>query len=121
VRLIISGGRDYTNKAFIWFVLDYIHAERGITLLIEGGARGVDRLGREWAIDRGIPYHTEPADWDKFQKAAGAIRNRAMLKIEGVDGVVAFPGGKGTRDMVKATRQAKIPVYLPSNNFKPED
>lgn len=120
MKLIISGGRDYTNKAFIWFVLDYVHAERGITLLIEGGARGVDRLGREWAIDRGVPYHTEKADWEQFGKAAGAIRNRAMLKL-GVDGVIAFPGNRGTRDMVKATRQAKIPVYLPSFNFKPEE
>lgn len=121
MKLIISGGRDYANETFVWFVLDYVHAERGITLLIEGGARGVDRFGRNWAIDRGVPYHTEPADWDQFKKAAGAIRNRVMLKIEGVGGVIAFPGNRGTRDMVKATRQAKIPVYLPSFNFKPEE
>lgn len=119
MKVIISGGRDYQNEGFVWFVLDYVHTERGITLLIEGGARGVDRLGREWAIARGIPYHTEPADWEQFGKAAGAIRNRAMLKIEGVAGVIAFPGNRGTRDMVAATRKAKIPVYLPSHDFKP--
>lgn len=117
--LIISGGRDYDDQAFVWRVLDYVHDERVITLLIEGGARGVDRLGREWAISRGVPYHTEKADWDKFGKAAGAIRNRAMLALPNVEGVVAFPGGRGTRDMVAATRQAKLPVYLPHFNFKP--
>jgi hypothetical protein len=118
MKIIISGGRDYEDEGFVFMVLDHVHRERGITLLIEGGARGADRFGRNWAIDRGVPYHTEPADWDQFPKAAGPIRNRVMLKIEGVAGVVAFPGGKGTRDMVVATRRAKIPVYLPSFDFK---
>lgn len=118
MKVIISGGRDYQDESFVWRVLDYVHKERGITLLIEGGARGADRHGRNWAIDRGVSYHTEPAEWDKYDKAAGAIRNRAMLKIEGVAGVIAFPGGRGTRDMVKAARQAKVPVYLPSHEFK---
>lgn len=118
MKIIISGGRDYTDRAFVFLVLDHVHYHRGITLLIEGGARGVDRFGREWAIDRGVPYHTEPADWDTYPKSAGPIRNRAMLAIEGVDGVIAFPGNRGTTDMVKATRRLKIPVYLPSFDFK---
>lgn len=118
MKIIISGGRDYNDRDFVYMVLDHVHRERVITLLIEGGARGVDRLGRDWAIDRGVPYHTEPADWDTYPKSAGPIRNRAMLAIEGVDGVIAFPGGRGTTDMVKATRRVKIPVYLPSYDFK---
>lgn len=119
MKVIISGGRKFQNEAFVWRVLDHVHAKKGITLLIEGGARGVDRFGRDWAIARGVPFHTEPADWDTFKRAAGAIRNRAMLKIEGVDGVIAFPGNEGTLDMVKATRKAKISLYLPSYDFKP--
>lgn len=118
MKIIISGGRKYFDRAMVFRVLDYVHAERGITLLIEGGAKGADRLGREWAISRGIDFHTEAADWDKFKRAAGAIRNREMLKIEGVAAVIAFPGNDGTTDMVKATRKAKIPVYLPCFNFK---
>lgn len=101
MKVIVTGGRDYDERAFVYETLDKIHANVGITLLIQGGARGADRLALEWAKSRGIPFLTYEADWDTHGKAAGMIRNRQMLK-ENTDAlVVAFPGGNGTIGCVK--------------------
>jgi len=91
-------------------VLDQIHVERSIALLIHGDARCADRLAGEWAQDRGIPCRPFPADWQKHRRAAGPIRNKQML-VEGMpDLVVAFPGGRGTANMVGQARAAGIDV-----------
>src|SRR3990167_8220903 len=81
----------------------------GFTLLIEGGAAGADRLAREWAESLGILVETVPAEWDKWGKAAGAIRNRVMLQ-KAPDLVIAFAGCRGTADMMRQARAAGVPV-----------
>ena len=101
MKVIVTGGRDYDERAFVYETLDTIHRNVGITLLIEGGARGADRLGRDWAKSRGVPFLTYEADWDNQGKAAGMIRNRLMLKENKEALVVAFPGGSGTIGCIK--------------------
>jgi hypothetical protein len=115
MKLIVCGGRKYGNYFAVRHVLDTIHAKRPITLIIEGGAMGADRLARSWAIEHRIPYVTEEvtkADWDKYGRGAGPRRNGLMLKHK-PDGVVAFPGNDGTADMMKQARQAGVTVYEP--------
>jgi hypothetical protein len=62
-----------------------------------------------------------PADWKKYKRAAGHIRNKEMLDF-GFDLLIAFPGGPGTTNMITITRGAGIPVYvvpdLPETGFK---
>ena len=78
-------------------------------MVIEGGARGADRLARLWARARGIHVATVDALWDYYDNGAGPIRNQAMLQLR-PDVVVAFPGGTGTADMVKRAKAAGIQV-----------
>lgn len=114
MTLLVTGGRDYADRAAVARVLDAVHRKRPVALLREGGAAGADQLAREWAADRGVPVDTMPADWAKHGRAAGPIRNRAMLAREPLpDGVVAFPGGRGTADMVAAARAAGVTVWEP--------
>ena len=95
-------------------VLDAVHRKRPVTLLREGGAAGAAQLAREWAADRGVPVDTVPADWNAHGRAAGPIRDRAILAGEPLpDGVVAFPGGRGTAGMVAAARAAGATVWEP--------
>ncbi len=61
MNILVTGGRDYIDKERVYYALDYLHTERGITCIIQGGARGADRLAKQWAIDRGIPFENEPA------------------------------------------------------------
>jgi predicted Rossmann-fold nucleotide-binding protein len=113
MRLLVCGGRDYKNVSAVRHVLYAIHRKKVITCLIEGGATGADALAQEWARMVGIPVKTYPADWEKHEKAAGPIRNALMIEDGKPDGVVAFPGGRGTANMIDLARKAGIMVYQP--------
>jgi hypothetical protein len=86
--------------------LGVLHRTRGITLLIAGGARGADRLAEEWAKAQAIPCDLS-ASWDGLGRKAGPIRNQRMLDEGRLDLVVAFPGGRGTADML-ASRRSRL-------------
>lgn len=94
--VVVSGGRAYTNRAYVNHVLTCVHQESPITTLIEGGARGADTLAREWATTVGVPVITVAAEWDRYGKAAGRIRNIHMLRQYAPELVIVFPGGVGT-------------------------
>lgn len=112
VRIIVCGGRDYADREHVFQVLDKIHTLRGIIEVIQGEAQGADRWAREWAVGYGIPLTRCRAEWEKHGKRAGPLRNRHMLTLK-PDGVVAFPGGRGTADMISAAQEAGVPVYTP--------
>lgn len=109
LTLIICGGRGYKDRARIYSALDAIHAKRGIGKIIEGDCSGVDKIAGEWAKDRGVSLVKCPADWKANGKSAGPIRNSFMLTLK-PDGVVAFPGGDGTADMVRKAKAAGLTV-----------
>jgi len=108
-RVLVCGGRRYTNVAAIDATLGAIHGRLGIALLIEGGARGADSIARSWARGAEIPVQTVAADWATHGNAAGPIRNAKMLTLEPTL-VVAFPGDRGTADMVRRAKAANIEV-----------
>jgi hypothetical protein len=101
MRVLVYGGRDFTNKRLAFNALDLLHKEYGFTLVIDGMARGADTLGFKWAQDQGLPSERYPADWNRYQNAAGPIRNQQMIDEGKPDIAVAFPGGNGTSDMTK--------------------
>lgn len=110
MRVLVCGGRDFTNVAYIWTKLDRLHAEHPITHLIHGGARGADTIAGDWAKTKpGIERYVCRADWEKHGKAAGPKRNARMLEWK-PDLVVAFPGGRGTADMVRRSKEAGVEV-----------
>lgn len=120
LRVLVCGGRDYCDQARIYTALDRLHSERGVALIIEGGARGADRIARSWAQARGIPYKTFDAAWKRLGNAAGPVRNQQMLDEGGPDAVVAFPGGSGTADMVDRSIRAGLKVWHPGRARSPE-
>lgn len=96
MKALITGGRDFDDAE----LLDKTLSPLGITMLAQGGAKGADDLARAWAVKNKIPYTTFHAEWDKHGKAAGPIRNREMYDSFLPDITVAFPGGRGTRNMI---------------------
>jgi hypothetical protein len=117
VRVCVTGGREYGDRAHVYRILDAVHRKRPITLLLEGGACGADRLARDWAISRGVDFQTFEANWALYPGRAGNIRNSRMLREGRPALVVAFPGGSGTRDMTVKTVRAGIPM-LPASKFQ---
>lgn len=111
-KFIVCGGRDFHGRARVFAVLDAALAAYADDLMIvHGGARGADSIAGEWCSSRMVPCLIVPAQWEKHGKAAGAIRNREMLRWN-VSGVIAFPGGRGTADMIAAARSAGVTVWL---------
>ncbi len=109
--ILVCGGRDYVNRVHLFQVLTKIATEwPGQITLIHGGASGADSLAGEWAKLRGIRTTIYPADWKRDGRSAGPIRNSEMLIDGKPDLVVAFPGGRGTADMVTKARRAGIPI-----------
>lgn len=107
--VLVCGGRRFSDRRWMWSVLDYVHRTHGVDLLVEGGAEGADALAGAWATARGVPVNVYHADWDAYGTNAGPIRNRKMLEVK-PDLVLAFPGGPGTRDMCRAARKAGVVV-----------
>lgn len=114
-RVLVTGGRDFTTRAFLDAALDRYRQEHGVALIIHGGARGADALAGRWAQASGVPFVVMPAHWQAaaLGKAAGPIRNQWMLDLLHPDVVIAFPGGVGTRDMVARARRAGVDVWCP--------
>ena len=113
MRVLVCGGRNYTDKDHVGAVLGKLHDSGdgdNIDVIIHGGAAGADRLAGEWAYWMGITQQQYEADWDTHGSFAGPIRNKRMLDEGKPDLVIAFPGGRGTADMVKKARKAGVKV-----------
>lgn len=100
MRTLICGGRDYADRMRVEAVLDKLHTDAGIDLLIQGGANGADKLASDWAYSHRIAQLQFNAEWENFGTMAGPMRNKRMLEEGRPDVVIAFPGNKGTRNMI---------------------
>ena len=111
MRILVTGGRGYSDKTRVFEVLDRYRDKFGVDLVIQGGATGADALAKYWADARDIPCLRVPALWRKLGDAAGPERNRRMLALGRPDKVIAFAGGAGTRNMVELARAEGIEVF----------
>jgi hypothetical protein len=116
MRLLVCGGRDYYDFHKIELELDVLHGLKPVSLVIQGEASGVDKIAKQWAEYNGISTLDFPARWrnilpnGRYNPNAGPERNQRMLDEGKPDLVVAFPGGKGTANMVKLAQAAGIEV-----------
>ncbi|MGJ5032420.1 DUF2493 domain-containing protein [Bradyrhizobium sp. HKCCYLS2038] len=110
-RVLVCGGRDFSDAGYLFVVLDHYQREAsGFECIIQGCARGADTLAGEYGDARGIYVLPFPADWERDGRAAGPIRNGRMLREGRPTLVIAFPGGRGTADMIHQARAAGVPV-----------
>jgi len=110
IRVLVCGGRKYSDIGAVHRSLDAVHRRTPIDAVIDGGALGADAIARAWAWDEEIETVTFVADWEKDGRAAGPIRNRRMLDEGKPDLVLAFPGGRGTANMMALARKAGVEV-----------
>ena len=106
MKLIIAGCRDFNDEHIIYEGIDCFINEYGKPdLIIEGGASGVDRIAGDYARENDIPLMVFPADWNKYGRAAGPIRNGEMAK-HGTH-LLAFWDGKsrGTKNMIETAKK----------------
>lgn len=98
---LICGGREFKDSLLLYETLDRLCRERGRPdLIVHGDARGADRMAGQWARERNIKVEAVSADWNRYGKKAGPIRNQKMLDLYCPDLIIAFPGGSGTNNMI---------------------
>jgi len=109
MRILVCGGRDFSNEKLLGSVLNsYFYGPEDC--LICGMARGADMLAHKYVSRTDSHIEEYPADWEKYGKSAGPIRNQKMLDEGTPDLVVAFPGGRGTANMISLAKKAGIKV-----------
>ena len=102
INVVVTGGRDYLESSKVFTILSSFN----INHLYVGDAIGADQAAREWAGYHGISMTVFNADWAKYGKSAGPIRNGEMLDAAGNDAiVVAFLGGHGTKNCVNQAHE----------------
>ncbi len=114
-RVIIAGGRDFSDYNMLRKTMDALLcnvSKDNDIVVVCGMARGADTLGEQYAKLRGYKVDYYPADWNRFGKAAGFIRNEQMA--QNADALVAFWDGKsrGTKSMIDLGKQYQLGVRV---------
>lgn len=115
MKVLICGDRKWKNVAKIKEMVRYIKIKWPDVVIIEGDAMGADRIAGACAEALGVGHKKFPAEWERYRKGAGPIRNRKMLD-EQPGLVIAFHNqlhlSKGTKDCVTEARRRGIPVLI---------
>lgn len=121
IGVIVSGSRSYTNYEDFKSKMDYVLSKikhRYCISIISGGAKGTDAMAKRYAEEESYLHHNLPADWETYGKAAGMIRNKAMLELVlssfSLCALVAFPSEKsiGTYGMIGIAKKAGVPTKI---------
>jgi hypothetical protein len=117
VRVLVCGSRDWNDQARI--AARIVQLPEG-TVVLHGTARGADIIAARYAEGLGYEVEHWPADWEKYGKRAGIVRNIDMLG-SGVDLVIAFWDGKsrGTKHTFTEARRRGITVEVHNPHYAP--
>ena len=113
MKVVIAGSREYTNygeaEAFIAACISEIAGE---PVFVSGCCRGADQIGERFAEKHGFAVERCPADWNRYGRKAGPIRNKQMAEM--ADFVICFWDGKskGTKSMIDCAVRAGKPVKI---------
>lgn len=114
IKLILAGGRDFNDYQLVkkeadLYILEIAPSE---TIVISGGAKGVDALGEQYARERELEVEIFKAEWSKYGRAAGPKRNAEMAKA--CTHLLAFWNGesKGTKSMISLTKKENKTVKV---------
>ena len=115
--LIVAGSRGWRDYALMRRKLNHLTQNFNQVVVLSGCARGADTLGEKWAHERGHEVKQFPADWNRYNKMAGNLRNLQMLDYAQSQehcGVVAFWDGKsrGTRHLFKTAEIRGVPTRV---------
>ncbi|MEO6324896.1 MAG: SLOG family protein, partial [Thermoanaerobaculia bacterium] len=111
MRVIIAGSRSATTQD-VRKALDTCAWIDLVTSVVSGTAAGADQAGERWAEERGLPVTRFPAEWEKFGKRAGPLRNKQMA--ENAEALIAVWDGasRGTSSMIELARERGLRVHV---------
>jgi hypothetical protein len=109
MRIAIVGSRSFTR---LEEVRQFVREQERTTVIISGGARGVDSIAVDEAKRLHMPYEVYPADWNRYGRSAGFRRNQTI--VDAAEEVVAFWDGesRGTKHTIACAKAAGKPVRI---------
>lgn len=119
-RIIICGGRHFDNYSSLEYVMDQVMSDLDLDFseieVVSGHCTGADQLGELYADRNRLLCTIFPAQWEKYGRSAGPIRNSAMIDYAAeseVPVVVAFvsPNTRGTNDTVAKAKRKQFNIY----------
>jgi hypothetical protein len=121
LRILVTGSRNWADRntiraALVTAAYPWLSAHNTSTChvtVVHGGARRADTIAGEIGRALGFTVEVHHADWERYGKRAGMIRNQVMVDA-GADVCLAFPLGesRGTRGCMRAAEKAGIPVHV---------
>ncbi len=115
MRVLVCGDRKWRDGMRIYNVLCSMKADHPDLSIIEGGAEGADTYAYQAADSLRLPCISVHAEWEKYGRKAGPIRNRKMLDLQ-PDLVLAFhsnlQASRGTKDCVREAERRGIKVTV---------
>lgn len=113
MKTIIAGSRGITEFKTVEQAIK--NSRFKITEVVSGTAIGVDQLGELWASENDIKIKRFPANWEKYGRSAGFIRNAEMANY--ADALIAVWDGrsKGTKNMINNAKLKNLELYIHDN------
>ena len=114
--LAVVGSREYNDYSFVSKNLDYligallrgkVISSKDELIIVSGGARGVDSLAKRYAKDNRLTNINILADWDSFDKIAGFLRNKNIIKYSNRVIAFLFNSSPGTKDSIAHAKRMK--------------
>lgn len=112
MKVIIAGSRHMPDSLYNLIGEAIKFSGYDVTEIISGRARGADRLGEHYAKVNRIPLKAFPADWVKYGKAAGPIRNSEMKNYADAAIVFIWDNSRGSANMISQMQKAGKPVFI---------
>jgi hypothetical protein len=133
LRIIIAGSRSFNDyqclrKESLKIVRETVikltgnpSIQKELVTIVSGCAKGADSLGEQFAKEFGLKLKQFPANWDRYGRRAGYMRNTDMAtfasdqenqKAHGI--LIAFWDGqsKGTKHMIDIANKLNIDVHV---------
>lgn len=116
MRTIIAGSRSTLMMDFAEGMIECPFLFE-ISSIISGTAKGADSFGESYGRYANIPVIQFPAEWDKYGKRAGYIRNVEMAK--NADALIAFWDGEshGTKHMINIAKERNLQIFIHLNHY----
>lgn len=112
MKLVIAGSRDIDESIVLITIELHGLDPKSVTEVVSGTARGGDKGGELWAAKYGVPIRRFKADWDRYKKAAGPIRNEEMARY-GDKALIIWDGkSRGSMNMKQQMEKLGKPCVV---------
>jgi hypothetical protein len=111
-RIVIGGYRNFNDYEIFKDFVDLCIRDKTEITILSGHCKGTDLMAERYAKEKGFALEIHPADWKKYGKAAGPIRNRQM--VENADTVIAFASetATGTKNLIQNAKKLDKELFV---------